>query len=116
MAGFVVDIYIEFFFRTITNLIRRIGAGNWPVVTSIISKSERRESGMGCAVIVIHYKYRNADLRGEGIHKEPFLFDNCADAYLRRFPGGSEFSVRVNPKNISCSIPADRKIVFTRAD
>ena len=114
MAGLVIDIYIEFFFRTILNLVRRLGTSGWPVVTAIVSKSERREPGMGCTVIAIHYKYRNADMRGEGTHKEPFLFDNYAEAYLRRFPGGSEFPVRVNPKDPSHSIPANRKIVFTQ--
>src|ERR1035437_3484685 len=107
MAGFALDIFIEFFFRTIVNLIRRIGTSKWPVVTAIVSKSERREPGMGCTVIVIHYKYRNADMRCEGTHKESFTFDNYAEAYLRRFPGGSEFPVRVNPKDPSHSIPAN---------
>jgi hypothetical protein len=110
------DILIGFFFRTIVNLIRRIGAGNWPVATAIVSKSEPRRPGMGCTVIVIHYKYRNAEMRYEGTHKEPFFFDNYAEAYLNRFPGGSEFPVRVNPKEPSHSIPADRKIVFTRVE
>jgi hypothetical protein len=114
MAGFVYDIPIAFFFRTIVNLIRRIGTSKWPVVTAIVSKSERREPGMGCTVIVIHYKYRNAEMRWEGTHKEPFTFGNYAEAYLRRFPGGSEFPVRVNPKDPSRSVPANRKIVFTR--
>ena len=114
MAGFVIDIYIEFFFRAIVNLIRRIGTSNWPVITATVSKSERREPGMGCNVIVIHYKFRNAGTRCEGTHKEPFIFDNYAEAYLHRFPGGSEFPVRVNPEDLSRSIPANRKIVFTR--
>ena len=114
MAGFVIDIYIEFFLRMIVNLIQRIGTSNWPVTAAIVSQSERRKPGMGCTVIVIHYKYRKADMRCEGTHKEPFTFDNYAEAYLRRFPGGSEFPVRVNPKDPSRSIPADRKIVFTR--
>jgi hypothetical protein len=114
MAGLVIDIFIEFFFRTIANLIRRIGTGDWPVVTAVVSHSEKREPGMGCTVIVIRYKYRNADLRGEGIHKEPFLFRNYAQAYLNRFPGGSEFTVRVDPKDRSRSIPADRETDFIR--
>jgi len=115
MAGFVIDIYIEFFFRTVVNLIRRIGTSKWPVVTAIVSNSQKRPyPGLGCTVIVIQYKYRNVDIRSEGTHKEPFIFDNYAEAYLRRFPGGSEFSVRVNPEDPSRSIPANRKIVFTR--
>ena|ERR1035437_4767540 len=114
MAGTGVLTFIGFFFWTIVNLIRRIGASDWPVFTAIVSKSERREPGFGCTVIAIHYKYRNAEMRCEGTHKEPFIFDNYAEAYLRRFPGGSEFPVRVDPEDPSCSIPANRKIVFTR--
>ena len=116
MAGFVLDIVIEFFFWMSVNLIQRIGTRKWPVVTAIVSKSEKRPyPGLGCAVIVIHYKYRNAEMRYEGTHKEPFMsFDNYAEAYLNRFPGGSEFPVRVNPEVPSHSIPANRKIVFTR--
>jgi hypothetical protein len=115
MAGFALDIIIEFFFRTIVNLVRRIGTSKWPVVTAIVSNSEKRPyPGLGCTVIVIHYKYRNAEMRWEGTHKEPFIFANYAEAYLRRFPGGSEFPVRVDPIDPSCSIPANRKIVFTR--
>ena len=117
MGGLVIDIVVEFFFRMSVNLLQRIGTSKWPVVTAIVSKSEKRDSAMGCTVIVIQYKYRNADMRYEGTHKEPFMsFDNYAEAYLRRFPGGSEFPVRVNPKDPSCSIPAERKIVFTRVE
>jgi|ERR1035437_398085 hypothetical protein len=116
MAGFVVDIIIEFFFRMSVNLLQRIGTSKWPVVTAIVSNSEKRPyPGLGCTVIVIHYKYRNAEMRYEGTHKEPFMsFDNYAEAYLNRFPGGSEFPVRINPKDPSESIPANRKIVFTK--
>jgi len=109
-----MEIYIGFFFRTIGNLIRRIGTMGWPVFTATVSKSEKPDSGLGCTVIITHYKYRNAEMRYEGTHKEPFTFDNYADAYLLRFPGGSEFPIRVNPKDPSRSIPRDRKIVFTR--
>jgi len=114
MFGTGILTFVGFFFRTIVNLIRRFGTGNWPVVTTVVSHSERCEPGFGCTVIAIHYKFRNADMRYEGTHKEPFFFDNYADAYLRRFPGGSEFPIRVNPKDCSRSIPANRKIVFTR--
>jgi hypothetical protein len=117
MGGLVIDIYIEFFFRTIVNLIGRIGTSNWPAVSAIVSNSEKRPyPGLGCTIIVIHYKYRNANMRCEGTHKEPFIFKNYAEAYLNRFPGGSEFPVRVNPKDPSHSIPADREIDFIRVE
>jgi len=100
----------EFFFRAIANLARRIGTSDWPVLTAIVSKSETRETFWGCIVIAVHYKYRNADRRFEGTHKQPFIFKNYAEAYLRRFPGGSEFSVRIDPKHPSFSIPANWKV------
>jgi len=111
-----MEIYIGFFFRTVVNLIRRIGSNEWPVFTAIVSRSEMSDSGLGCTIIVIHYKYRNAEMRCEGTHKEPFLFDNYAEAYLRRFPGGSEFLIRINPQDPSHSIPASQKIDFTRVE
>jgi hypothetical protein len=48
--GLALDIYVEFFFRTIVNLTRRIGTSKWPVLTAIVAKSER-QGGMGCIVI-----------------------------------------------------------------
>jgi hypothetical protein len=114
MGGLVIDIYFEFFFRTIVNLMRRIGTSKWPVVTAIVSDSEKRPyPGLGCTVIVIHYRYRNANMRYEGTHKEPFLFGKYAQAYLRRFAGGSDFPIRVCPKDASCSISAARQIALT---
>jgi len=116
MAGTGIFTFIRFSFWTILNLFRRIGSSEWPILTAIVSKSEKPDFGWGCTVIVIQYKYRNAEMRYEGTHKEPFFFDNYAEAYLNRFPGGSEFPVRVNPKDPSHSIPADRKIVFIRVE
>jgi hypothetical protein len=67
-------------------------------------------------LVIIHYKYRNAEQRFEGTFKQPFIFDNFADAYLRRYPGGSEFPVRVSPQNLADSIPVEGRIVFTRVE
>ena len=116
MVGTGIFTFIGFFFWTVVNLVRRIGSDDWPIIAAIVSTSERADFGWGCTVIVIRYKYRNAEKRCDGMHKEPFIFDNYAEAYLRRFPGGSEFPVRVNPEDPSNSIPADRKIVFTRVE
>ncbi len=76
--------YIEFFIRVLWNLARRVGGSNWPVGTATVSTSELRRSFWGCIVVAVHYKYRNADKRFEGIHEQPFIFDNYAEAYLRR--------------------------------
>lgn len=106
--------FYEFFLRMLVNLARRVGSNNWPVLTAIVSKSEANRSFWGCIIVSIHYKYRNADERFAGTHSQPFIFQNYAHAYLRRFPGGSEFPVRVDSRHPSRSIPEKWKIKFTR--
>lgn len=107
---------IEFFMREMVNLARRTGSSRWPISTGIVFKSEARESFWGCYVVSVHYRYRSANSRFEGIHKQPFVYPNYANAYLRRFPGGSEFVVRIDPKHQSHSVPENWRPHFTRAD
>jgi hypothetical protein len=111
-----VDVYIEFFVRLAIKFARRIGTSGWSLLNAIVVSSVRESSFTGCILVVIHYKYRNADQRFDGTFKQPFVNDNFADAYLRRHPGGSAFPVLVSPHNSSCSIPEEGRIVFTRVD
>ena len=100
------------------SLILRDGRapGAWPVIDAIISKSEKRDFVLGTfgRVIILHYKYRSAGQRYEGVYREPFYFDNYATAYLNRFPGGTTLPVRVNPKNFSRSFPDNPKVEFIK--
>lgn len=108
--------FIEFFFRAIANLARRIGSDHWPICRAIVSKSELHKSFWGCIVVAVHYEYRNAGERFEGSHRQPFIFDNYAQAYLRRHPGGSEFPIRISPKHSSHSIPENWRTHFVRVE
>ena len=80
-----------------------------------ISRSEQRDFILGFGrVVVLRYKYRNADQRFEGVYEEPFYYDNYATAYLNRFPGGTSFPVRINPKNAARSVADHPKVVFIK--
>jgi hypothetical protein len=115
MFGTGLFTYFEFLFRTILNLVRGIGTGGWPVIDATISRSDQSDFVLGSGhVIVLRYKYRNADQRFEGIYKKPFIYPNYAEAYLNRFPGGTKFPVRVNPKESSRSVPDNPKVVFIK--
>lgn len=107
MSGLVLDIFLEYIFRSAWIFIRRNFASGWPVLDATVIESNKRDSGLGCTVTVILYKYRNESIRFEGIHKEPFWFNNYAAAYLNRYPGGSVFPVRMNPRKPSESIQAE---------
>ena len=106
------SIYIEFFARVAIKFARRIGTSDWRVFNAIVVSSEQKASFTGCILVVIRYKYRNADERFEGSYKQPFIYRNYADAYLRRYPGGSEFPVIISPNHPSFSIPVEGKIDF----
>lgn len=110
------DLYVEFFVRLAMKFAQRIGTDRWLALDAIVISSELKTSPTGCSLVVIHYKYRNAENRFEGTFKQPFVFHNYAEAYLRRYPGGSKFPVVVSPQKPSCSIPAEGKIVFTRVE
>jgi hypothetical protein len=107
---------IEFFIRGAIKFARRIGTSDWPVIDAIVVSSKLDEAFSGCILVTIHYKYRNAEKRFEGTFKQPFIFRNYAEAYLRRYPGGSEFPVIASPKHPSYSIPAEGKIDFIRVE
>ncbi len=110
------DLYIEFFVRLVIKFARRLGTNHWRVLNAIVVSSEQKLSFTGCRLVVIHCRYRNANERFEGTFKQPFIFENYANAYLRRYPGGSEFPVLISPKNSSCAIPAEGKIAFERIE
>jgi hypothetical protein len=108
--------FVEFSLREAIKFARRIGTSDWPVYNAIVVSSKLDECFTGCILVIIHYKYRNAEGRFEGTYKQPFIFDNYANAYLLRYPGGSEFPVRVSPQKNTYSIPAEGKLVFTRVE
>jgi len=108
---------IEIVVRTAINLVRRIGTSGWPVIDAIISRSEQSDLILGFGrVVVLRYKYRNANQRFEGVYREPFYYPNYATAYLSRFPGGTTIPVRVNPKDASRSVPDNPKVVFIKVE
>ena len=114
MWGTGLSAYIEFVLRVAIKFARRIGTSDWPVIDAIVVSSKLDEAFSGCILVTIHYKYRNADQRFEGSYKQPFIFRNYAEAYLRRYPGGSELPIIGSPKQPSYSIPVEGKIEFIK--
>jgi hypothetical protein len=106
--------FIEFFIRVSIKFVQRIGTSDWPVIDATVVSSKLDEAFTGCLLVIIHYKFRNADERFEGTYKQPFIYRNYAEAYLRRYPGGSKFPIITSPKHPSHSIPVEGKIDFIK--
>ncbi len=106
--------YPEFLVRIAIKFARRIATGDWTAINAIVVSSTLKTTFTGCILVIIHYKYRNADERFEGSYRQPFIFRNYAEAYLRRYPGGSELPIIVSPRHPSSSIPIEGKIEFIK--
>lgn len=105
MAGLVLDILLEFLFRSMARILNILCSHTWPVITGSMAGPCFMPAQHSCEVAVIRYQYSVADERYEGVYKEPFLFKNYGEAYLRRFPTGVDHPVRVKPGDPSISVP-----------
>jgi hypothetical protein len=104
MAGFVIDIYIAFIIRALVIVWRKVESRKWPVITGTICASSFERPGYGCNYALIRYQYKTSGERYEAVLKKPFIFSNYGEAYVRRFPTGSEAPIRMNPNNRAKSL------------
>lgn len=103
MAGFFLDIIVEYLIRVTGRAIKRRRSREWPTVRATVTSSECPKNS-GCNLAEIVYLYRFNDERYSGTNKKPFWFASNAEIYIRDFPPGTEFTVRVKPNNPEVSI------------
>jgi hypothetical protein len=105
MAGFVLDIFVAFIVRWIVIFWRQAGSHRWPKVTGTVIRCHLEKPGIGCRYVVLSYKFKMNFERYHGSIKKPYFYDNYAEAYIRRFAGGSKLEIRVDPKDPTRSCP-----------
>jgi len=105
MAGFVLDIFVAFIVRWIAVFWRKAGSHRWPTVTGTVVRCHLEKPGIGCMYVVLSYKFKMNFERYHGFIKKPYFYDNYAEAYIRRFAGGSELEIRVDPNDPTRSCP-----------
>jgi hypothetical protein len=103
MGGLVIDIFIEYFYRAITRMIRRRGSGAWLVSKATVTSSSCPRAGYGCNVAEVFYTYRVDGELYTGVNEKPFIVHNSGENYVSRFAPGTEFTVRVSAKDAAIS-------------
>lgn len=104
LAGWFVDIVVEYFFRTIMRMIRRRGSRSWPIAKATVTSSAFEHASYGCDVAEVCYAYRVEGELYTGMNEKPFFTDHWGKDYIRYFPPDKEFTVRVKPGDPSVSV------------
>jgi hypothetical protein len=104
MGGWFLDVYVEWFIRMVVNDVRMLRSRSWPVVNGAVFDSACPRANGGCHVADVYYDYSFSGQTFSGIHEEPFVIHSSGEEYLRQFPTGSNYPVRVNPRDPSKSV------------
>jgi len=103
MPGFFLVIIVEYLIRVTGRAIKRRWSRSWPTTkATIVSATHDKTSSCDLAEVVYAYHFNGE--RYSGRNKKPFLFSSNAEIYVRDFPPGTEFTVRVKPDHPEVSI------------
>ncbi len=108
MSGLVIDIFIGFMMRWLIVSWRRVVSRNWPTLPGTVVRAFFEQPGYGGSYVEVKFKYKVDGKRYQGSLREPFMFENYAEAFVRHHPAGSELRIHVDPKNPSRSFPVLR--------
>lgn len=103
MAGWVLDIFLEYLGRVVMRIVQLVRSRSWPSVTAKVTSSFYVKAGFGCDIVEIDYKYRVNGQRYTGTYKKPW-FGSWGDEYAARFPRDTELVALVKPGEPSVSV------------
>ncbi len=103
MAGWILDIIVEYLVRVVMRIMQLLRSHFWPTVPAKVTNSFYVKAGFGCDLVEIHYKYRADGQSYTGTYKKPW-FGSWGDEYAARIPRGTELIVRTKPGEPSVSI------------
>ena len=104
MGGWFLDVYVEWLIRMVVNDIRMFRSRSWTVVNGVVFDAVCPQASGGCHVADIYYDYTFSGESLSGIHEEPFVIHSSGEDYVRRLPAGSNYPIRVNPRDPSKSV------------
>jgi hypothetical protein len=104
LAGWFIDIVVEYLFRTIMRMIKRRGSRSWPIAKATVTSSAFQPASYGCDIAEVCYAYCVESELYTDINKKPFMSDHWAKDYVDYFRPDTGLTVRVKPGDPSVSI------------
>jgi hypothetical protein len=105
MGGWFVDIFVEYLFRTAVRAVRLVRSRDWAVVRGTVLSAECPRAGYGCTVATVYYEYIVAGQRYGAAYRKAFIVKESGARFADGLVKGSEFVVRLDPRNPSVTVP-----------
>lgn len=99
MAGFVLDIIIDFLVRSFVRCFRFFRSIRWTRGTASIMEAAVSDPAFGCPIVKVRYKAAAGDGYEEGKEEIPFCFSGSAREFAEKVSGYRSVVIRVNPRN-----------------
>jgi hypothetical protein len=107
MAGWFLDIFIEYIFRMFVRAVKLLRSRNWPVVKATLLSAECPHASYGCDVATVYYEYVVKGEKYGAAYDKPFVSHDSGAHYSAQFVKGMDFKVRVKPDNPTMSVPIE---------
>jgi hypothetical protein len=108
MAGWFLDILIEYLFRVSVRAIKLLRSHSWPITKGTVLSASCPRASYGCTVVNVDYEYVVDGVKYADSCEKPFLVYASGEAYAELFVKGEDFKVRLKPGGPSVSVPEAR--------
>jgi hypothetical protein len=104
MAGWFLDIFVEYLYRSFLRAIRLFRSRDWPVAIGTVLSADCPRASYGCTVATVYYEYIASGEKYGSAFEKPFVLHDSGQEYAAQFVKGMKFRVRFNPGNPSASV------------
>ncbi len=106
MAGWFIDIFVEYLFRVAVRAVPLVRSRDWPVMRATVLSAECPHAGYGCTVATVYYEYIVGGRKYGAAFEKPFIVQESGARFADGFVKGSELMVRVDPRDSAVTVPS----------
>lgn len=104
MAGLVLNVFVEYFFRVLGRAISLLRSHGWPLQKGTALSARCQQASFGCTLADVDYEYVVDGVKYGDSYAKPFLWQESGVDYAESFVKGQEFKVRLKPGDPSVSV------------
>jgi hypothetical protein len=104
MAGWFLDIFVEYLFRVFIRSVNLFRSRNWPVTRGTVLSADCPRASYGCTVATVYYDYIVGGKKYGDTFGKPFISHGSGQEYAAKFVKGMEFKLRFKQAKPSVSV------------